>query len=149
MCGAFIWGYLTSVRRIGLLDCHAQLSLQVMMMRWIAIAFSLLTIAACNDSAPSATPVSNAADKTTVMSGKCDALRDYEAPSQRFDERAQDLAHATGCFIETDLSETASVQVPAVKGNLSIREAIAKSLEGTSLTITRNEPDLIAVDVNK
>lgn len=85
----------------------------------------------------------------TSVPGKCDAPRDYEAPAQRFDERAQDLAHATGCFIETDMSETGAVQVPAVKGTFTIREAIAKSIVGARLKIARNEPDLIAVEVNK
>lgn len=123
--------------------------MQLFLKRWtLIVGVALVATACCNNEVPSIPP-SKSTGTATSAPGKCDAPRDYEAPAQRFDERAQDLAHATGCFIETDTSETGAVQVPAVKGTFTIREAIAKSTEGTRLKVARNEPDLIAVEVNK
>lgn len=117
--------------------------------RWTLIVGIALVATACSNKEVPSVPPSKPIGTVTSAPGKCDTPRDYDAPAQRFDERAQDLAHATGCFIETDTSETGAVRVPAVKGTFTIREAIAKSTEGTRLKVARDEPDLVAVEVNK
>ena len=71
----------------------------------------------------------------------------YDIPAQRFDETAQALAHATGCFIETDLAKTGSVKVNAVKGKMSIRDAIRVAIKGTKLQITEEKPDRLKVEI--
>ena len=58
------------------------------------------------------TAASNAPAAATPK-GACDKPAAHPIPPQRFDETAQQLAHATGCFIETDLSRTESVPVNA------------------------------------
>lgn len=77
--------------------------------------------------------------------GKCDDINQYDITFSRFDESAQQLAHATGCFIETSLSQTGSVQVNPVKGKMSIREALRTAIEGSKLEISRQGPDRITV----
>ena len=69
----------------------------------------------------------------------------YDIPAQRFDETAQALAHATGCFI--DLAKTGSVKVNAVKGKMSIRDAIRVAIKGTKLQITEEKPDRLKVEI--
>ncbi|MCW3786820.1 hypothetical protein [Plebeiibacterium sediminum] len=73
----------------------------------------------------------------------------YDIPAQRFDETAQILAHASGCFIETDLSKTGSVDVNAIKGKMSIRDAILVAIEGTNLKITEETEVKIKVELIK
>jgi len=70
----------------------------------------------------------------------------YDIPAQRFDETIQSLAHATGCFIEADLTKTGAVQVNAVNGKMSIRDAILTAIEGTSLKITEETETRIKVE---
>lgn len=62
-------------------------------------------------------------------------------------KRHQALAHATGCFIETDLAKTGSVKVNAVKGKMSIRDAIRVAIKGTKLQITEEKPDRLKVEI--
>ena len=71
----------------------------------------------------------------------------YDIPAQRFDETAQALAHASGCFIESNLSKTGSVHVNAVKGEMSIRDAILTAIEGTNLQITDETNERIKVEL--
>ncbi len=70
----------------------------------------------------------------------------YDIPAQRFDETMQTLAHASGCFIETDLSVTGSIPVNAIQGKMSIRDAILVAIEGTNLKITEETDDRIKVE---
>lgn len=72
----------------------------------------------------------------------------YDIPAQRFDETAQALAHASGCFIDSDLSETGSVQVNAIQGKMSIRDAILKAIDGTGLVITEETETKIKVELD-
>ena len=81
----------------------------------------------------------------TGASGKCDEVNQYDIAFTRFDETAQQLAHATGCFVETSLSETGSVTVKPVHGEMSIREALRTAIKGSELEISREGPDRIAV----
>lgn len=80
-----------------------------------------------------------------AAAGKCDVINDYDIAAGRFDETAQQLAHATGCFIETDLGNTGGIGVRPVQGRMTIRQALERSIQGTSLTIIGNEPNKISV----
>lgn len=82
------------------------------------------------------------------LSGACDRIAQYDFALPRFDETAQQLAHATGCFIETDLSETAAIGVHPVKGKMSIRQALATAIKDTPLKIVKQQPNLISVAVS-
>lgn len=80
-----------------------------------------------------------------VSVGKCDIQSTYNISAARFDETAQQLAHGTGCFIETNPALTGAVKVKPVKGTMTIREAVHTATQGTSLTVTNNQPDSITV----
>ncbi|MCD8539641.1 MAG: hypothetical protein LRY55_07620 [Leadbetterella sp.] len=71
----------------------------------------------------------------------------YTISAGRFDETAQQLAHASGCFIETDLAKTGAIKVNAVSGKMSIREAIQMAIKGTKLQITGETADKIKVEL--
>lgn len=71
----------------------------------------------------------------------------YDIPAQRFDETAQQLVHATGCFIESDLSKTGGVRVNPVRGRMSLLEAVSTAIEGTGLRITEERGDRIKVEL--
>lgn len=73
----------------------------------------------------------------------CNRLRPVDLPAERFDETAQALAHASGCFIKTDLADTGAVQVAAVSGHLSIAAALARAIAPTRLQISQNGDTLI------
>ncbi|MCQ6261323.1 STN domain-containing protein [Alcanivorax sp. MM125-6] len=86
-------------------------------------------------------------DRAAPMeTGKCDAVVSYDLPAQRFDETAQQLAHATGCFIEADTDEIGAVQVQPVAGRMSIRQALETALDGTGLAITEHAPNTLKVE---
>lgn len=87
----------------------------------------------------------SASHVSAVPDGACDKVAHYDLPAQRFDETAQQLAHATGCFIRTDLENTGSVTVSPVKGEMSIRQALEAALRGTQLSITASQPDTLTV----
>lgn len=76
---------------------------------------------------------------------KCDQKLNYSIESNRFDETAQQIAHATGCFIQTDLTQTGAIRVQPIKGYMSPRQAIAQSIQDTPLKIVKNEPNQIVV----
>lgn len=54
----------------------------------------------------------------------------YSFKDRRFDETAQALAHASGCFIRYTDRELAALRIAPVEGRMSIRDAVAKALEG-------------------
>lgn len=88
--------------------------------------------------------------KETKKCDKCkDVKADYNIPAQRFDETAQALAHATGCSIRTDLSKTGAIKVNAVKGKMSIRDAIKMAIKGTDLKVTQSKPGELTVELVK
>lgn len=70
----------------------------------------------------------------------------YDIPAQRFDETAQAIMHASGCAIEADLQEIGSVPVNAVKGKMSIWNAVQTALKGTALKMTKVNDHLIKVE---
>ncbi|MDR6675510.1 hypothetical protein J2Y70_004146 [Xanthomonas translucens] len=69
----------------------------------------------------------------------------YDLPAARFDETAQQLAHATGCGIVYDDPSLSPLQVNAVKGRVSIRRAIHQAIDGSALQVTQESADTIAV----
>ncbi|KHE01681.1 hypothetical protein C7434_2014 [Pantoea sp. PNA 14-12] len=81
-----------------------------------------------------------------IPAGKCDAEATYNLHLSRFDETAQQLAHGTGCFIQTDLSRTGAVQVNPVEGTMTLREALGQAIKGTPLKIVAQTPDVITVE---
>ncbi|WP_151982414.1 hypothetical protein [Acinetobacter guerrae] len=82
---------------------------------------------------------------SVALQGKCDQKFNYSIQSTRFDETAQQISHATGCFIQTDLSKTADIQTQPVQGEFSPREAIQKAITGTSLKIVQQSANLIVI----
>ncbi|MED5525678.1 MAG: hypothetical protein VX447_13120 [Pseudomonadota bacterium] len=79
------------------------------------------------------------------LGGTCDVGAKYDIKAPRFDELAQQLAHATGCFIETDLAQTGAVKPNPVKGYMTIRQAVKVAIKGTGLKVVREDKDLIQV----
>ncbi len=60
----------------------------------------------------------------------------YSLKDMRFDEAAQALAHATGCFIRYDDQNLSALRIAPVEGRMSIRDAVQKSLEGSAYAVT-------------
>ncbi len=98
------------------------------------IAFCVFSLSACQS-------VTN-----SEFHGKCDQIANYDIHFSRFDETVQQLVHATGCFVETDLGQTGSVRPNAVKGTLSIREAVRTAIAGTDLRITHDDANVIRIE---
>ncbi|WP_369976819.1 STN domain-containing protein [Xanthomonas bundabergensis] len=102
-------------------------------------------------SAPSqpaaAAPAPAVAPAAATVQGKCDTVPDhaYDLPAARFDETAQQLAHATGCGIVYDDPSLSPLQVHAVKGRISIRQAIHQAIDGTAIQVKQETADTIAV----
>ncbi|MDQ1094458.1 hypothetical protein QE400_003871 [Xanthomonas sacchari] len=106
-------------------------------------------LAGCSSStAPSGTAADSAASASApAATGKCDAVPDhaYDLPAGRFDETAQQLAHATGCMVVYRDPGLASLHVNAVKGQVSIRQALHQALDGTALRIAQENADTLTV----
>lgn len=104
----------------------------------VLTALALTALAGCSsqDQEPNASVASTDA---------CDKVAHYDIPARRFDETAQQLAHATGCFVETDLTRAADVRVNGIDGTMSIREALGTAIRGTNLKIADREPGVIHV----
>lgn len=121
-------------------------------LRTSRISLALLALlAGCAMAPSSAYPHADAApapaSASATAQGKCDTVPDhaYAMPAARFDETAQQLAHATGCVIVYDDPSLAPLQVNAVKGRISIRQAIHQALDGTTLQVRQETADTITV----
>lgn len=121
-------------------------------LRASCISLALLALLAGCGMAPSSAPVH--ADATPAPAaaspraqGKCDAVPDhaYAMPAARFDETAQQLAHATGCVIVYDDPALSPLRVNAVQGRISLRQAIHQAIDGTALQVTQETAETIAV----
>jgi hypothetical protein len=112
-------------------------------------SLALLALLAGCHNAPSSAPsqAAVAAPATAAANGKCDAMpdHDYDMPAARFDETAQQLAHATGCGIVYDDVSLSPLQVKAVKGRISIRQAIHQAIDGTAIQVKQETADRIIV----
>lgn len=83
--------------------------------------------------------------RTRIKMGRCDGQVTYNLPAQRFDETAQAIARATGCFIRYTDQSLVNVPVQPVRGRLTRRQALRVALRGTALRIVRETPDLMEV----
>lgn len=106
-------------------------------------------LAACQKTEPQAGAGATEAPKTTAEAqtqaapaqpGRgCLAVtaeHPYNLKDMRFDEAAQALAHATGCFIRYDDQNLSALKIAPVEGRMSIRDAVQKSLEGSAYGVT-------------
>lgn len=113
-------------------------------MRYVWLGCAVVVLSGCSIFHVSTQSQSQVPD----LSGACDKVAQYDIDFVRFDETAQQLAHATGCFIETDLSNTAAVAVNPIKGRMSIRAALLVAIQNTPLKIVKQEPNLISVSLS-
>jgi hypothetical protein len=95
--------------------------------------------------APSQKPVQPRPAKARIELGRCDQQVVYNLPAQRFDETAQAIARATGCFIRYPDQSLVNVPVQPVRGRLTRRQALRVALRGTPLRIVRETPNLMEV----
>ncbi|WKV49556.1 hypothetical protein [Dickeya fangzhongdai] len=77
---------------------------------------------------------------------QCDKIGTYNIRFDRFDETAQQIAHATGCGIITDTSKTGAVRPHPVIGTMTIRQAVQTAITGTRLRITHQDGESITVE---
>lgn len=113
-----------------------------------ALALTIALAGCASSTAPSGTTSDSAASANApTATGKCDAVPDhpYDLPAGRFDETAQQLAHATGCMVVYRDPGLASLPVNAVKGQVSIRQALHQALDGTALRIAEESADAMTV----
>lgn len=80
-----------------------------------------------------------------IQLGRCDQQVVYNLPAQRFDQTAQAIARATGCFIRYPDKSLVNVPVQPVRGRLTRRQALRVALRGTALRIVRETPNLMEV----
>jgi hypothetical protein len=80
-----------------------------------------------------------------IQLGRCDQRVVYNLPAQRFDQTAQAIARATGCFIRCPDKSLGNVPVQPVRGRLTRRQALRVALRGTALRIVRETPNLMEV----
>ena len=73
----------------------------------------------------------------------------YSFKDWRFDETAQALAHASGCFISIEDREVYAQKISLVEGRMSIRDAVAQALKGTAFEIKEATNDHIVVGRKK
>jgi hypothetical protein len=90
-------------------------------------------------------PVPSQPAKVRIQLGRCDKQVTYNLPAQRFDQTAQAIAHATGCFIRYPDRSLVNVPVQPVRGRLTRRQALRVALRGTPLRIVRETPNLMEV----
>ncbi|MGI4863059.1 MAG: hypothetical protein ACRYFZ_03995 [Janthinobacterium lividum] len=83
--------------------------------------------------------------KVRIQLGRCDQHVVYNLPAQRFDQTAQAIARATGCFIRYPDHSLVNVPVQPVRGRLTRRQALRVALRGTALRIVRETPNLMEV----
>ncbi|MEJ2631669.1 MAG: hypothetical protein P8011_11100 [Acidihalobacter sp.] len=100
----------------------------------IAVVAASLLLAGC-------VGLTSAAD----LGGRCDVPQHYSIDFARWDEAAQQIAHATGCFIVMNTEATGSVKPNPVEGVFTPREAVALAIKGTGLRITQQKPNSISV----
>lgn len=113
----------------------------------LVLAIALAGCSSASTAPSDATPDSAAATSAPAATGKCDAVPDhaYDLPAGRFDEVSQQLAHATGCMVVYRDPGLASLPVNAVKGQVSIRQALHQALDGTALRIAQENADAMTV----
>lgn len=71
---------------------------------------------------------------------------DFDLAFDRFDEAAQVLADASGCFIHVDDLRAATLRPNPASGRMSRREALEQLMAGTPLRVAARYPDRIDVE---
>lgn len=71
---------------------------------------------------------------------------DFDLALDRFDEAAQVLADASGCFIHVDDLRAAAIRPNPVPGRMSRREVLELLIADTPLRIMAQYPDRIDVE---
>ncbi|UPT54593.1 hypothetical protein FGI00_03000 [Dickeya zeae] len=104
----------------------------------------VLLLAGCSHTTTE--PDTTSSPYRSVPYGKCDKVGTYHLYFNRFDETAQQLAHATGCVVITDTSKTGAIQPHPVVGTLTIRQAVQMAITGTTLRITHQDGNSITVE---
>ncbi|GAB7260332.1 STN domain-containing protein [Dickeya ananatis] len=104
----------------------------------------VVLLAGCSHT--TAEPDTSSSPYRSVPYGKCDNVGTYNLYFNRFDETAQQLAHATGCVVITDTSKTGAIRPHPVVGTLTIRQAVQMAITGTTLRITHQDGDSITVE---
>ncbi|AUQ26916.1 hypothetical protein [Dickeya zeae] len=104
----------------------------------------VLLLAGCSHT--TAEPDTTSVPYRSVPYGKCDNVGTYHLYFDRFDETAQQLAHATGCVVITDTSKTGAIRPHPVVGTLTIRQAVQMAMTGTALRITHQDANSITVE---
>lgn len=116
----------------------------------IGCLLTTLALSACSTSFNKAadTKDSQSAIGEQELERSCASRYDYNlgADFARFDVMAQQLAHASGCFISTDLAKTGDINVNPVIGRMSIRDAVKTAIAGTRLQIVYETPYSLTVD---
>ncbi|KMM76225.1 hypothetical protein ACP93_06800 [Xanthomonas sp. NCPPB 1128] len=113
----------------------------------LVLAIALAGCSSASTAPPGAAPESANSASAPAATGKCDAVPDhaYDLPAGRFDEVSQQLAHATGCVVVYRDPGLASLPVNAVKGQISIRQALHQALDGTALRIAQDDANAMTV----
>ncbi|MDZ5603785.1 hypothetical protein SJI00_13460 [Pseudomonas sp. RP23018S] len=106
------------------------------MKRYFALAAFAALVGCSHD-----TPIPN----TPNLDGKCDEVATFDLDFARFDEAAQDVANASGCFVKTETGQTGGIKPNRVKGEMTRREAVQALIQGTGLKVVNHQPDQVTV----
>lgn len=119
----------------------------------LSLLFGALALSGCSsmhsESGAKQNLVTPPSSPALIEHRSCNDRYDYHLSNQdfsRFDEMAQQLAHASGCFIRTDLAKTGDVKVHSVEGKMSILEAIKTAIAGTRLQVVHHTPKTITIE---
>lgn len=117
----------------------------------ITLPLSLLAVA-CSPEPETSTPAqdatqSSASAPSSQTQDKCDKEGDFDMHLSRVDAALQQLAHASGCFVQYEnLDQYNAKQPHEVSGTMTIREAVATALKGTGLTLAAtDQPNTLKV----
>ncbi|SBS29683.1 hypothetical protein MSP8887_01134 [Marinomonas spartinae] len=116
----------------------------------LSLLFGALALSGCTTTDSGAKQnVDTPPPPTLIEHRSCNDVYDYHLSNQdfsRFDEMAQQLAHASGCFIRTNLAKTGAVKVHSVEGKMSILAAIKTAIAGTQLKVVHHTPKTITIE---
>ena len=94
---------------------------------------------------------------SAIKLSPCDMMGDYDIPAQRFDETMQQIAHATGCGINTiggNVSPVrdarlAAMPVRAVRGHMTLRQAFLMAIKGSAFEYVEEKDNILYVRLRK
>ncbi|WP_115716944.1 hypothetical protein [Gallaecimonas mangrovi] len=100
------------------------------------IALATLALAGCSASKP----------WIVDLGGVCDVGYKYAITAADFSQLRPQLVRDSGCIIETDLTATGNVKPHAIKGYMTIRQALKEAISGTDLEVVKETKDVIHVE---